>query len=384
MGPIISALFTGSAIVVKASEQTAWSLAPIVSIARNALSACGHSPNLVQPIVCWPLAAEHLISHPSIAHITFIGSRPVAHAVCTSAAKSLTPVCVELGGKDPAIILDDVHTSKRLFEITSILLRGVFISAGQNCVGIERIIALPKNYASLIPILESRIRSLRLGSTLDDENEVDVGAMISSASFDRLERLVADAVNQGAKCLVGGSRYFHPRHPMGHYFSPTFLIDVTPQMRIAQEEAFAPICVLMCADSVDHAIEIANTTSYALGASVFGTGKADLEKIIKSVKAGMVSVNDFAVYYVVQLPFGGVGGSGYGRFAGEEGLRGLCNTKSICQDRWPGVRTQIPARLDYPIKNAVKAWKFCSGLVHIGYATGWQRIEGLRRLISNK
>ena len=171
---------------------------------------------------------------------------------------------------------------------------------------------------------------------------------------------------------------------MGHYFSPTFLIDVTPQMRIAQEEAFAPICVLMCADSVDHAIEIANTTSYALGASVFGTGKADLEKIIKSVKAGMVSVNDFAVYYVVQLPFGGVGGSGYGRFAGEEGLRGLCNTKSICQDRWPGVRTQIPARLDYPIKNAVKAWKFCSGLVHIGYATGWQRIEGLRQLISNK
>lgn len=384
MGPIISTLFTGSAIVMKASEQTAWSLAPIVSIARNALSACGHSPNLVQPIVCWPSTAEHLISHPSIAHITFIGSRPVAHAVCTSAAKSLTPVCVELGGKDPAIILDDVRTSKRLFEIASILLRGVFVSAGQNCVGIERIIALPKNYASLIPILESRIRSLRPGSTLDDEDEADVGAMISSASFDRLERLVADAVNQGAKCLVGGSRYLHPKHPMGHYFSPTFLIDVTSQMRIAQEEAFAPICVLMCADSVDHAIEIANSTPYALGASVFGTRKADVENIVKRVKAGMVSVNDFAVYYVVQLPFGGVGGSGYGRFAGQEGLRGLCNVKSICQDRWSGVRTQIPARLDYPIKSAVKACKFCSGLVQVGYATGWQRVEGLQRLISNR
>lgn len=384
MGPIISTLFTGSAIVIKASEQTAWSLAPIVSIARNALSACGHSPNLVQPIVCWPLTADHLTSHPSIAHITFIGSRPVAHAVCTSAAKSLTPVCVELGGKDPAIILDDARTSKRLYEIASILLRGVFISAGQNCVGIERIIALPKNYASLIPILESRIRSLRPGSTLDDEEEVDVGAMISSASFDRLERLVAEAVNQGAKCLVGGSRYFHPKHPMGHYFSPTLLIDVTSQMRIAQEEAFAPICVLMCADSVDHAIEIANSAPYALGASVFGTGKADVENIVKRVKAGMVSVNDFAVYYVVQLPFGGVGGSGYGRFAGEEGLRGLCNAKSICQDRWPGVRTQIPARLDYPINGAVKAWEFCSGLIQLGYATGWQRVEGLQKLISNR
>lgn len=383
MGPIISTLFTGSAIVVKASEQTAWSLAPIVSIARNALSACGHSPNLVQPIVCWPSTADHLTSHPSIAHITFIGSRPVAHAVCASAARSLTPVCVELGGKDPAIILDDVTTCQRLPDIASILLRGVFISAGQNCVGIERIIALPKTYLSLIPILESRIRSLRPGSTLDDEDEVDVGAMISSASFDRLERLVADAVNQGAKCLVGGSRYIHPKHPMGHYFSPTLLVDVTSQMRIAQEEAFAPICVLMRANSVDHAIEIANSAPYALGASVFGMGKADVAKIVKSVKAGMVSVNDFAVYYVVQLPFGGVGGSGYGRFAGEEGLRGLCNAKSICRDRWQGVKTKIPARLDYPVKSAGKAWEFCSGLVQLGYATGWQRVEGLRKLVSN-
>lgn len=383
MGPIISTLFTGSAIVVKASEQTAWSLAPIVSIARNALSACGHSPNLVQPIVCWPSTADHLTSHPSIAHITFIGSRPVAHAVCASAAKSLTPVCIELGGKDPAIILDDVTTCQRLPKIASILLRGVFISAGQNCVGIERIIALPKNYLSLIPILESRIRCLRPGSTLDDEDEVDVGAMITSASFDRLERLVADAVDQGAKCLVGGSRYLHPKHPMGHYFSPTLLVDVTSQMRIAQEEAFAPICVLMRANSVDHAIEIANSTPYALGASVFGMGKADVAKIVNGVKAGMVSVNDFAVYYAVQLPFGGVGGSGYGRFAGEEGLRGLCNVKSICRDRWPGVNTQIPARLDYPVKNAGKMWDFCSGLVQLGYATGLQRIEGLRRLINN-
>lgn len=170
---------------------------------------------------------------------------------------------------------------------------------------------------------------------------------------------------------------------MGHYFSPTLLVDVTPQMRIAQEEAFAPICVLMRANSVDHAIEIANSTSYALGASVFGTGKANVEKVVKGVKAGMVSVNDFAVYYVVQLPFGGVGGSGYGRFAGEEGLRGLCNAKSICRDRWLGVKTQIPAALDYPINSAGMAFEFCSGLVQLGYASGWRKVEGLRKLVKN-
>lgn len=384
MGPIISTLFTGSAILLKSSEQTAWSLSPIVSIARAALSACGHSVNLIQPIVCWPATASHLTSHPSIAHITFIGSRPVAHAVCTSAAKSLIPVCVELGGKDPAIVLDDVLTIKNLQGICSILLRGVFTSAGQNCIGIERIITLPMCYTPLIQILEPRIRSLRTGSVLDDPIGVDVGAMISDASFDRLERLIADAINQGARCLVGGKRFVHPTYPKGHYFSPTLLVDVTSRMRIAQEEVFAPICVLMRAGSVTDALEIANSTSYALGASVFGTKTTDVEKIIKGVRAGMVSVNDFAVYYAVQLPFGGVGGSGYGRFAGAEGLRALCNVKSVCRDRWPRwVRTSIPPALDYPVTNAGRAWEVCKGIMELGYAEGWWRIQGLWRVVRN-
>lgn len=311
MGPIISTLFTGSALLLKSSEQTAWSLAPFVSIARTALSACGHSPNLIQPLSCWPATASHLTSHPGVAHITFIGSRPVAHSVCASAAKSLIPVCVELGGKDPAIILDDNSNIQRLPQTASIILRGVFTSAGQNCIGIERVIALPTSYASLVSILETRIRALRVGSTLDEPEEVDVGAMISDASFDRLEGLVADAVAQGATCLVGGKRYVHPKHPRGHYFSPTLLVDVRPRMRIAQEEVFAPICVLMRADSVDDALVIANSTSYALGASIFGSaGSEDVEKCVQGVRAGMVSVNDFGVYYAVQLPFGGVAGSG--------------------------------------------------------------------------
>ena len=98
----------------------------------------------------------------------------------------------------------------------------------------------------------------------------------------------------------------------------------------------------------------------------------------------MVSVNDFAIYYAVQLPFGGVGGSGYGRFAGEEGLRGLCNVKSVCRDWWPRVaRTRIPKALDYPIRSAGRAWMFCKGLVELGYAEGWQRLEGLGRIIRN-
>lgn len=387
MGPIISTLFTGSALLLKSSEQTAWSLAPFISIARTALSACGHSPNLIQPLVCWPATASHLTSHPAVSHITFIGSRPVAHSVCASAAKSLTPVCVELGGKDPAIVLEDDSTIKRLPQIASILFRGIFTSAGQNCIGIERVIALPGSYTSLVSILEPRIRALRVGSALDEPDEVDVGAMISETSFDRLERLVADAVAQGAKCLVGGKRYVHPKYPRGHYFSPTLVVDVRPRMRIAQEEVFAPICVLMRADSVDDALAMANSTAYALGASVFGDAAgADVEKCVRGVRAGMVSVNDFAVYYTVQLPFGGVAGSGYGRFAGEEGLRALCNVKSVCRDRWPrlGVRTTIPGAMDYPARSAATAWRFCRGMAELGYGEGWRRVEGLWRMVRNR
>lgn len=381
MGPVISSLFAGSACILKASEQTAWSLSYFASIARTALSVCGYSPNLIQPLVCWPSAANHLTSHASISHITFIGSRPIAHAVCASAAKSLTPVCVELGGKDPAIVLDDVSN---LESAASIFMRGVFQSAGQNCIGIERIIALPKSYTSLISILEPRVRALRVGHALDDPDGVDVGAMITDISFTRLETLIRDAVNQGAKCLVGGKRYTHPKYPTGHYFSPTLLVDVTPNMRIAQEEVFGPVCVLMRASNVEDAIAIANSTPYALGASVFGKNKHDLDRCVKEVHAGMVAVNDFAVFYAVQLPFGGVKGSGYGRFAGEEGLRALCNTKSVCVDRWPLISTSIPAALDYPIEKGQKAWDLAKGIVEVGYAPGLgRRLKAVGTIISN-
>ena len=382
MGPIISTLFTGSAIIVKASESTAWSTQYFASIARAALVACGHSPHLVQPILCWPQAANHLTSHPSISHITFIGSRPIAHHVAASAARSLTPVCLELGGKDPAIILDDVSD---LHKVASILLRGTFQSAGQNCIGIERIICLPGIYQDLIAFLEQRIQNLRVGSALEEPDEIDVGAMISDARFDQLEDIINEATSRGAECLVGGGRHKHPKHPKGHYFEPTLLVDVLPSMRIAQEELFAPICVVMRASSLDEAIDMANSTPYALGASVFGTKPRDLERVTRDIKAGMVSVNDFAVYYAVSLPFGGVNGSGYGRFGGQEGLRSICNMKAVCRDRFPSVlSTSIPVALDYRTGGARKAWEVCTGVIELGYGMGWwRRIGGLWKIMTN-
>ncbi|GME24135.1 putative aldehyde dehydrogenase [Neofusicoccum parvum] len=376
LGPIISALFSGNAVIVKVSEQTAWSSQYFTRIVHGALSACNYgafAADLVQSVVTWPDVAGHFTSHPGISHLTFIGSRPVAHKVCESAAKALTPVCVELGGKDAAIILDDV---RNLEKVGHILLRGVFQAAGQNCIGIERVVALPRSYDWLLEFLTPRIRALRSGSALSLEDPsastkatdaVDVGASVSAANFPFLESLIQEAVSQGAQLLAGGGAYAHPAHPKGHYFAPTLLANVTPAMRIAQTECFAPIFLLMRAATVQDAVAIANGTEYGLGASVFGRDAADLEYVVDAVESGMVSVNDFAVYYAVQLPFGGVKGSGYGRFAGEEGLRALCNTKAVCRDRLPGlIETGIPPELRVPVGDAGRAWEVASGVVELG------------------
>ncbi|KAJ6151485.1 hypothetical protein N7470_007082 [Penicillium chermesinum] len=223
IGPVISALFSGNGIVVKPSEQTAWSTTFFLDVVRGALSSCGHSRDLVQTVMCLPAVADALTSHPEIAQLTFIGSRPVAHKVCASAAKSLTPVTVELGGKDPSVILDDARTVRNLPSVASILMRGVFQSAGQNCVGIERVVALPGAYEKLIELVTPRIKALRLGSIfLDTQPTPDMGASISPASFDKLEALIADAVKNGARLIAGGKRYEHPAHPTATISNPLF------------------------------------------------------------------------------------------------------------------------------------------------------------------
>ncbi|KHN98826.1 Aldehyde/histidinol dehydrogenase [Metarhizium album ARSEF 1941] len=380
MGPIVSALFAGNAIVVKVSEQTAWSSAHFADVARGALAAHGHDPNLVQAVACWPQTAGHLTSHPAVSHVTFIGSRAVAHHVAASAARSLTPVVAELGGKDPFIVLDSA--APRLARIAEVVLRGTFQAAGQNCIGIERVIAAGAVYDRLVDMLAPRVRALRLGP------DADVGALISDASFDRLEELIADAVRHGARLLAGGSRHVHPDYPKGHYFQPTLLVDVTVDMRIAQHECFAPVLTMLRAasSSADDMLAVANAPDFGLGASVHGSERDPaLGPIVRGLKAGMVAVNDFAAYYAVQLPFGGVAGSGYGRFAGEEGLRGLCNIKSVCEDRfgWLGIRTGIPPPVQYPVPSQERGWAFAHGVVEVGYGEGPRKVKGLAKILGN-
>lgn len=298
LGPIISALFTGNAIVVKGSEHVAWSSQHMLEGVRRCLAACGAPVDAVQLVVCGPDAVEALTRDPRIAHITFIGSDVVGRRVASAAAPQLTPTTLELGGKDPAVVLPDTDLS----FFASMFLRACFQAMGQNCIGIERFLVPAARIDEFVALVLPRIRMLRPGSTLDDTrfgtheadtDGVDVGAMISDARFDTLEALIRDAVAQGAQLHTGGKRLAHSRWPLGHYFAPTLLTHVTPAMRIAREELFAPVFVIMAYDSVDEAVQIANGTPYGLGASVFGRSRAQCRSVAAQLECGMVNINEY-------------------------------------------------------------------------------------------
>lgn len=308
-------------------------------------------------------------------------------------------------------------------------MRGTFQAGGQNCIGIERVVAQPRVCVKLLAILEPRVKALRVGSALDavtppstsfygkkaqdatasqededDETDIDVGALISATRFPHLESLITSAVAAGATLHTGGQRSTHPRHPQGHYFAPSLLSNVSSLMAIAREELFAPIMLVMSPEhtkTLADVIATANATEYALGASVFGRhGSTGVERVVNGVKAGMVAVNDVASFYLCGLPFGGrtgVGsGSGYGRFGGLEGLRSVCNAKSVCVDGWWGVlKTGVPGRMDYGGKKngskeggarvrEAKKWAFVSGVILFGFgANVVQRVWGLWQVVAN-
>ncbi|KAI9462933.1 Aldedh-domain-containing protein [Russula earlei] len=382
--PILAALFAGNAVVIKCSEYVAWSSGWFVHVIKECLQACNFNPELVQLVCCFPDQAEGLTRSPKIKHITFIGSELVGRQVALAAAHNLTPVTLELGGKDPAIVLPGTDIERW----ASLWMRGIFQNAGQNCIGIERLLVHRDQYDEVYQLILSRAADLRLGAGLsadDVGSGVDLGSMISRARFQALQDLIEAAASRGAQVDLGGRQSTHPYLANGAFFEATVIGDVSRDMEIAHQEVFGPIALVMPYDTIEEAIEIANGTRYALGASVFGPDKYECLDVAKQLECGMVSINDFGVFYLNQdLPFGGTKASGYGRFGGPEGLRSLTNPKAVVVDRWPWlVQTSIPRPLDYPIRSGAQAWDIASGIVDALYADGWREsFEGIRRLVN--
>eukprot|EP00123_Amoebidium_parasiticum_P013133 comp21791_c0_seq1/m.30967 comp21791_c0_seq1/g.30967 ORF comp21791_c0_seq1/g.30967 comp21791_c0_seq1/m.30967 type:complete len:607 (-) comp21791_c0_seq1:178-1998(-) len=358
-GPIISALFAGNAIVLKTSEYVAWSTTHYWSqIIKAILRECGHSEDLVQFVVGYADAGSELIKH--VDKVTFIGSPGVGKLVMKEASEHLTPVVLELGGKDAAILCDDCDFN----QVCNVTMRGFFQNCGQNCIGLERAIVHEKIYDKYVEEMQKRIACLSQGPTL--KGSYDCGAMAMGASAAKIEALVQDAVSKGARLLLGGKggKFFNGQ---GQYFQPTMLVDVLPNMEIAQEEVFGPVVLVMKFRTEEEALQIVNGCRYGLGSNVFSLDSKRAERLARGIQAGMCNINDFAVSYLCQsLPFGGVKISGFDRFAGPEGLRGNCLVKAITSDRIPGVRTDIPPPLNYPMN--ASSFSFARSLVDVLYS----------------
>jgi len=337
LGPTIPALMAGNAVIIKASEWVAWSSSRFQRVFDAALKSAGYPVDLVQIVDGYADTGAALIGS-GVDKVIFTGSLENGKRVLAEAAKTLTPVVLELGGKDPLIVCDDAH----LEQAVHAALSGCFINCGQNCLASERTLVFESVYEPFATRVAELTKALRQGDPLGRET-VDVAAIVSPHQLKLIDELVADALAHGAKLLAGGRRV---QTEKGQFYAPTVLGDVTPDMRIAREETFGPIMLLMRVRDEDEAIRVANGTAYGLGATVCSKDRARTRRITERLVVGNVSINDFGMTYMaMDLPFGGVRGSGFGRLNGREGLRACTNVKAVLDDRFP---LHFPAKV-FPV-----------------------------------
>lgn len=369
VSPAITALAAGNAYVVKPSEWVAWSSEPFVRMLREVLAAEGHDPELVQ-IVQGDGRTGRALIEAGLDTIVFIGSVENGRRVLAAAAETLTPVVLELGGKDPFIVCEDANLEAAAHGA----LAGTFINCGQNCVASERILVHRRVARAFEEKVAAAVSAMRQGPSREGRI-VDVGAMATPLQLQVVERLVKKAIEQGARVVAGGGRTMSEQ---GEFFAPTILADVTPSMDIMREETFGPVLLLCTVESDDEAVAIANGTSFGLGSTVFSGDRARARKIASALEAGMTGINDFGgmTYMAQDLTFGGVKHSGFGRMNGREGLRAMCNTKSVLDDRLPFT---FPSKV-YPVGE--RDFGMTSGTLDLMYGRGVRRrLRGVGRIV---
>ena len=367
--PVSAALFSGNAIVIKVSEYASWSIGYYKRVIDACLDAVGAPRDLVQFVVGYGATGDALV-RSGVDKIIFVGSPGVGALVAKSASSNLTPVVLELGGKDPFVVCDDVDID----SIVQTACRGVWQNMGQNCAGPERFFVYEKVYDEFCDKVLAVVSKMTTGSSLGDPF-VDCGAIcMGSRQMAHYQRLVDDAVSKGARILSGGY-YPSDGDPLakGSFYPPTLLVDVPENANIAQEEIFGPImCVFKVKGNSDkEAIRMANNCSFALSSCAFSGSFSRAKKVASQLDAGMSAVNDLegCTYMSQSLPFGGYKKSGYDRFGGPEGLRGLCNIRSVCEDLIPSLRNSIPPPMSYPASGV--GHYFAQGLIKMFYSTSF-------------
>ena len=319
IGDAVPALLAGNAVVVKPSE-----LAPLA--VQRAVEALNRvlPPGLLQVVIGAGETGAALVDHVDMVCVT--GSPATGRRVMERAAQRLIPVLLELGGKDPMIVLADADLDRAAHAAAW----GGCMMSGQVCMSIERVYVEAPVALEFTSKLVERMRPLRVGPNGPDA-EIDYGAFTSPRQIEIVERHIEDAIAKGATLAYGGKRI---GDGPGHFLEPTVLTGVNHTMRIMREESFGPVVPVMAVRDVDEAVRLANDSEYGLNASVWTRDVARGQAVAERIESGNACVNECLVSAgVPRLPFGGVKQSGVGtRHGGAEGVRQFCVPQSQLVD----------------------------------------------------
>src|SRR5258708_258088 len=321
----LTALIAGNAVVLKPSEFTPFSSLELQRLLREA----GLDPDLLQVITGDGDAGAALLQ-TDIHKLVFTGSVATGKRVAQAAAGRLLPVVLELGGKDPMIVLEDADVD----VASSAAVWGAFMNAGQTCLSVERCYVHQSIYEKFLAACVEKTNKLRLGRGTDAN--VDVGPMIHERQLRTVQEHVQDALSRGARLLAGGKNL----PELGpNFFAPTILADVTHSMTIMREETFGPVLPVRSFKTEDEAVALANDSEFGLAASIFTRDKNRGQALALRIDAGTVMVNDvLACFGISEAPHGGVKASGIGRTHGRIGLEEMVWPKYVDSDRLPGMK----------------------------------------------
>src|SRR3954451_2856706 len=304
---VATPLAYGNTVVLKASEECPRTHAAVAAAINDAGVPAGVINLITNAPDDAPAVVEALIAHPKVRRVNFTGSTKVGRIVATKAAENLKRTLLELGGKAPMVVLPDAN----LDEAVNAAGFGAFMNSGQICMSTERVVIDRSVADDFAEKLAAKASSLPFGDPRDQGTAI--GPVINDAAVERIRGLLDDAKGKGARVLAGGEIE-------GSVVQPTVLAGVTPEMKIYYEESFGPIACIVDVDGVDEAVTVANDTDYGLAAAVFSRNVDAALAVAGRIESGICHINGSTVHDEPQMPFGGVKGSGWGRFGGTAAL----------------------------------------------------------------
>src|SRR3989338_532077 len=312
LGPALAA---GCTVVLKASEDRP---APMLEFARLVHEA-GFPAGVVNILTGGPDAGRALTTHPKVAHIAFTGGPETARHVVRGSAENLASTSLELGGKSPFIVFEDAD----LDSAANAQVSGIFAATGQSCVAGSRLLVQASVKDAFLARLKAKAEAIQIAAP--DLMTTEVGPLCTKRQRDRIESLVAQSLEQGAKLITGGQVI----EGAGFYYPPTILdCSANPQAAAITEELFGPVLSVVTFDTEDQALDLANDTPYGLASGVFTRSLTRAHRMIRGIRAGVVWVNTYRAVSPI-APFGGHGLSGHGREGGMAAALDYTTVKTV-------------------------------------------------------